>query len=171
MPALFQVDTRLITVTNMLSLICLILWCKALECDVQLVLAIDMLAWLPVERWVLRMMYTDETGFYHTPGEYAAIKLRRKYYLASVLAVLFRTNSAACATLVPDQHAAPEPSGHLSLFALASACYVFVRTFLTDCVGYVTADDSHVAADKVVTPTNTFVITDDEDENTDNVEM
>ena len=148
----------------MLSLALIIIWSDALSVNINLLLAVDMLLGVPIEHWMLRLVYTEESGVYHVPGAYARQKLRRRYQVSLMLAVLVRSSCAAVSVIMqtPDEL---QMSLENTLFALA--VYQCLRTLLVDCIAYPRIEQSpavEMTEHNTSSPvTNSFVITDEEE--------
>ena len=158
MPALFHTDMQVIIVTNVLSQVLLMLWAFAVPLNFSFLVAVDVLLGIPVEHWLLKTVFWRDYGFYHVPGEIAKRKLRRRYALALMFAILIRSSMAALC-VITQLPSAMNLSAVQCLMQLL--LYTVMRTLFVDVVQH-TEVSSNVVEEQV--RTDSFVITDEEDE-------
>ena len=100
-------------------------------------------------------MFLNDPGCYHVPGEYAKRKLKRRYSLALIIAVLVRSSVAAlCLSLQI------ESANSLTMMQslLQLLLYTVLRTFFVD---FVTNVQESTAFIEEELRTDSFVITDE----------
>ena len=144
----------MVAVTNVMSVTFAVLW--AHKVSLSYVLAFDFLVGLPFERWLLSIVFRDNTGPYHGGGLLARTNLKRRYKVSIALSCLVRT---ACAAAVCAAQLGPPRTAFAWLATVAMLhMYVVMRTILTDRV-----EAWNDVANAGEEPTNDFVITDDEE--------
>lgn len=163
MPVLFRTDMHLVISTNVIAQLLILLWSEVLPVSVELLLALDVLLGLGIEHWLLRLVYSEETGHYHVAGAYARQKLRRRYGVTLSLAILIRSS---CAALSSALHVPLRVRPAWQQLVAVLLLYVIVRTLLVDCVGHARepAAAVDVDVDEGEIQTNSFVITDEEED-------
>lgn len=164
MPVLFRTDMHLVISTNVIAQILILLWSEVLPVNVELLLALDVLLGLGIEHWLLRLVYSEETGHYHVAGAYARQKLRRRYGVTLSLAILIRSS---CAALSSALHVPLRVRPAWQQLVAVLLLYVIVRTLLADCVGHAREPSTAVHIEEEEIQTNSFVITDEEEEEDD----
>lgn len=155
LPLLYKTDTSMIAVTNVMSVVLSVLW--AYKVSLSYVLAFDFLAGLPFERWLLSVVFRDNTGPYHGGGALARSNLKRRYKVSVALSCLIRT--ACAATTCSAQLRPPGTTFSWVQTVALLNLYAVMRTILTD---RVEAWNDVVSAGEE--PTNNFVITDEEED-------
>lgn len=158
MPVLFMTDMRVIVVSNIWSQVLLLAWVVMLPVHLSFLIALDLLLGIPLEHWLLKLVFLEDSGSYHVPGTYARQKLNRRYSLALLFALLVRSSMAAlCATT----QATALTELTITQLLLQLMTYTLVRTLFVDIVPRCEEQSSVVEHEL---RTDSFVITDEEED-------
>lgn len=167
MPTQYSVDKHMGIVANMLAFSLLVMWATYLPGNqnsrLQLLVVLDILGGLHVQRYLLHMIHAEETAPYHAPGPLALARRARRQKLSLALVSITSASGAAFSVAIYDTITSPYNYSHdaeyvFIVFALP-AIHSAVRTVVLDMQG---CRRQHTVDYAEHTPTNDFTITDDD---------
>ena len=172
MPRQFVIDRHMITIGNLLAYSLLVVWASYLPGDQQgrleLLVVMDMLIGMHVQRYTLLLIHNEDTSPYHEPGPLALMRRARRQKIALIVVTL---SCAWCAaTSVAVTYNTTSPYRHYSngteysfIILALPAIHAVLRTIVMDTQGCRRPTSVHDTLNEDI-PTNTFTITDDEDD-------
>ena len=169
MPRQYKVDRHMAIVANLLAYSLFVLWATYLPGDqnsrLELLVAMDLLVGINIQRYLLRVIHSEDTAPYHEPG---LISLARRVRRQKLMLALVSLTAASCAATSVAIDYGITPIDHYSgtvkyLFIVIAlpAVHSALRTVVLDMQG---CRRHSATAPRDSDPTNDFVITDDDDD-------
>jgi len=174
MPLQYKIDRYLIVGNNMLAFSCMIIWASCMEGSstgrLEIMVALDLLIGMHVQRYLLTTVHADDTTPYHEPGPMALARRVRRTKLAMIVTVLVCASNAAVSTVFHHTYNTYEHySDHAEywfIIAALPAIHASLRTLALDmpgCKRIARAEGVVSYRPSSDAPTNDFAITDDDD--------
>ena len=169
MPRQFKIDMHMTAVGNLLAFSLLVIWAAYLPGDqnsrLELLVVMDILVGMHIQRYILRMIHCEDTAPYHAPGPLALARRVRRQKLALSLASITAASCAAMSVAVTYVGSAPyshysDTAEYLFIVVALPAIHSALRTIVLDMQGCKRQSVHAVPYDEG--PTNAFTITDDD---------
>lgn len=174
MPRQYIIDRYMSIISNLLAYSLLVIWATYLPGDqksrLELLVVMDLLMGIHVQRYTLLLIHSEDTSPYHEPGPLALLRRTRRTKLALILVTL--TCAWCAATSVAVAYKTTSPYSHYSdgaeysfLILALPAIHAALRTIVMDTQGCRRPTSVHETLNEDM-PTNNFTITDDEEDAT-----
>jgi len=170
MPLQYKIDRQLIVGNNLLSYSYMVVWASFIkgsaEARLELLVALDMLIGMHVQRYLMATIHSNDTSPYHEPGPMALLHRVRRAKIAMLVTTLVcawvvAVSVAFARTLEnPYEHYSDSAEYWFTIIALP-AMHAALRTFVLDAQGCRRTRNSFQASDDVAT--NDFAITDEDE--------
>ena len=170
MPLQYVVDKNAAVATNLLAYCNLVVWAYLIgnhSCmHLATLVMVDTLIGMHIQRYLLQLIHEDDMAPYHEPGPLALARRIRRAKLTAIITALVCAWDAATSATRPRSEEAHERVSYWFTIAALPALHAVMRTLVLDtqgCKRNRQIGGFHLE-EQVESATNTFTITDDDDE-------